>query len=404
MPADPQPDIRDLLRLTLTPGLGPILIARLLEALGSARAVLAASAADLQRIRGIGDAKSTTIFRGLKESADKVSEELALAEKLGVRLIPKDSPDYPPLLRTIPDAPPLLYVRGSLRPQDADAYPVAIVGSRNATAYGIEQAERFGGVLARSGLTIVSGGARGVDSAAHRGAMRSAGRTIAVLGCGLAECYPPENRELFDRIVATDAGAIVSELPLRAPPESDNFPARNRLISGISLGVIVIEAGRKSGSLITARIALEDHNREVMAVPGRVDSAASQGTHELLKKHGAALVTEPGDVLETLETPARHSFQGTHEARYADPAKPTDSLFEPKAPAPKSLALTPAQQAILAALETPATLDEIARDTGLAPGALRAELTLLELQKRVSRRGSQISRTQTPSETGFASP
>jgi DNA processing protein len=386
------PHIQALLRLTLTPGLGPVLIARLLEAYGSPQAVLNCSAADLQRIRGIGDAKGASIVKGLKESASRIDDELALADRLGVRLIAASDSAYPPLLRTIPDAPPLLYVRGTLRPQDADAYPVAIVGSRNATAYGIEQAERFGRVLARSGLTIVSGGARGIDTAAHRGAMRSAGRTVAVLGCGLAECYPPENRELFDRIVATDAGAIVSELPLRSPPESDNFPARNRLISGISLGVIVIEAGRKSGSLITARIALEDHNREVMAVPGRVDSAASQGTHELLKKHGAALVTEPGDVLETLETPARHSFEGTHEARYADPSKPTESLFEPKAAAP-ALALTPAQQAILAALEAPATVDEIARDTGLAPGALRAELTLLELQKRVTRRGSQISRT-----------
>jgi DNA processing protein len=289
MPADPR--LRDLLRLTLTPGLGPVLIARLIEAFGSPDRALAASAADLERIRGIGPAKAQSFLRGMRDAAALVDEELALAQRLGVRLVDQQSPEYPTLLRTINDAPPLLYIRGQLQPESADRYPVAIVGSRNATAYGIEQAERFAGVLARSGLTIISGGARGIDTAAHRGALRSGGRTIAVLGCGLAECYPPENRELFDRIVAgqgDSGGAIISELPLRAPPESDNFPARNRLISGIALGVLVIEAGRKSGSLITARLALEDHNREVMAVPGRVDSPASQGTHELLKLCGRA--------------------------------------------------------------------------------------------------------------------
>jgi len=226
------PELRDLLRLTLIPGLGPVLIARLLEAFGSCDRVLGAAAAELELVKGIGPGRSAAFVKGAKEAAALVDAELALADKLGVRLIAKGSAEYPGLLASIPDAPPLLYCKGALAPADADQYPVAIVGSRNATAYGIEQSERFAGVLAAAGLTIVSGGARGVDTAAHRGAVRAGGRTVALLGCGLAGCYPPENRELFDRLVGEGRGALLSELPLNTPPDSDNFPARNRLYRG----------------------------------------------------------------------------------------------------------------------------------------------------------------------------
>jgi DNA processing protein len=405
----------DLLRLTLTPGLGPILIARLLDTFRSPANVLAASPKDLERIRGIGVAKSAAIAKGLKESARLVEPELALCQKHTVRLVPHSSPEYPPLLQTIPDPPPLLYLRGTLRPSDLDRYSVAIVGSRECTAYGVEQAERFAGVLARAGLTIISGGARGIDTAAHRGALRAQGRTAAILGCGLANCYPPENDALFATIAGDDAeprGAVISELPMRTNPEAENFPARNRLISGMSLGVIVIEAGRRSGSLITARLAAEDHNREVMAVPGRVDSASSWGSHDLIKNGAAALVTDPGDVLQILETPARHSFNGVHEARYADPSRSEEPtpLFDPpghaeardaaaRSPAAPpmraalaGLALTDAQRTILDALAQARTLDELSRDTGLDPSRLRAELTILEIQKRVARQGSRLAR------------
>ncbi len=400
--AAPHAETRDLLALTLTPGLGPVLIARLVEAFGSPASVLAASPAELERIKGIGPGRSATIARGLREAPALVNDELALADRLGVHLIARGRPDYPPLLASIPDAPPLLYVRGTLQPDSADRYPVGLVGSRNCTAYGIEQAERFAGVLAGAGLTIVSGGARGIDAAAHRGALRAGGRTIVILGCGLAHAYPPEHAELYDDIAAGRlgaGGAILSELPLRASPEAENFPARNRLISGVSLGVVVIEAGRRSGSLITARLAAEDHGREVMAVPGRVDSPASAGTHELLKLGGATLVTEPGDVLAILETPARHAHAGSHADRYTDPSRDPDadggpSLYGAEADPPvraPSL-LSPVQQTILSALAEGATIDALARTTGLEPGSLRSELTKLEIQRRVTRRGTQFVR------------
>lgn len=381
-----------LLRLTLTPGLGPRRIAALLERFGSPTAVLGASAADIQRIRGIGQATAAKIVRGMRASLDLADAELARAEELGVRLVGLGGPGYPALLGQIPDPPPLLYVLGQIEPARADRYPVAIVGSRSCTSYGVEQAERFGGVLAGSGLTVVSGGARGIDSAAHRGAMRVGGRTIAVLGCGLAHRYPPENARLFDEMIS-GRGAVVSELPLEVAPQSENFPARNRIISGMSLGVVVIEAARGSGAIITARAAGEDHGREVLAVPGRVDSPSSEGTHELIKAGGAALATCPADVLQLLETPARHHFHDTHEARYADPARTEPSgLWEGPDGHPAAAGDLALQDRLLRALERARSPDELARDLGVGPGELRAALTLLEIRGSVTRRGGLIER------------
>lgn len=390
-----QDSIRDLLSLTLAPGLGPTLIGRLIRVYGTAGDVRRLSWAELERIPGIGPKRARAIAAGLRQSDARAEAELALARRLGVRLVPIGDAEYPPLLAQIPDPPPILYVRGRLRPGDLDAYPVAIVGSRAATAYGIEQAERFAGVLARAGLTIVSGGALGVDTAAHRAALRSEGRTIAVLGCGLARCYPPENQALFEQIASGErpGGAVISELPLETPAHRDNFPARNRMLSGLSLGVIVIEAGRGSGSLITARLAAEEHGREVMAVPGRVDSPASAGSNELIKSGGAAMVTEPGDVLALLETPARHAFAGTHAARYADPGRTPSELFTEAAEASgPGMGLTHVQRRILAALGQPMTLDELAGACHMDVAALRVELTLLELQRRVQRQGPRVAR------------
>ncbi len=379
----PNCEIAHLLRLTLTPGLGPVLIARVLERFGSVQGVLEASPRQLESVRQIGSAKAAKIALGLRESEPLVEKELALAGKLGVHIVPRGDDEYPQLLAELPDAPTLLYVKGGLDPRDSDRFCIGIVGSRDATAYGIEQAERFAGTLSSAGLTVVSGGARGIDSAAHRGALRAGGRTIAVLGCGLAHRYPPDNEALFEK--TQKQGALISELPLDTLPTADNFPARNRIISGLSLGVLVVEAGLRSGALITARYAAEDHGREVMALPGRVDSGASAGTHNLIKLGGALMVTEPGDVIAQLEGQAFHEAVGTHSARYAQ-----DLPIEPR-PGP---AMSPRQSTIVEALTEPLSPDQLSERTGLEPSVLRAELTVLEIQGRVRRDGLRLVRAR----------
>jgi DNA processing protein len=383
-----------LLRLNQTKGLGPTLIPRLIKRFGSALAACNATAADLELVDAIGPAKARSIARSLSESDAAARAEWNLACELGVWLVGIGSPAYPPLLAEIPRAPILLYVRGTLD-LPRDRFSVGIVGSRQSTHYGLEQAARFAQSLGQAGLTIASGGAIGIDTAAHRAALDVGARTIAVLGCGLAHGYPPQNRELFDRLAQSGQGAVVSELPLQTPPNPENFPERNRIISGLSLGVLLIEAGQKSGALITARVAAEDHGREVMALPGRVDSATSAGCLDLLKRGGALLVTEPGDVLQQLESPARHTHAGTHESRYALHNSDTQTRErEPDKPRlfPESeLPMSDVQRAILGAVrEAPLTLDQLAARVDIAPGTLRGELTLLEIQRRVRRDGPRF--------------
>ncbi|MCE7972973.1 MAG: DNA-protecting protein DprA [Leptolyngbya sp. PLA1] len=380
-----------LLRLTFTQGLGPVLISRLLLRTGSAEAALALSPSQLQTIEGIGPAKAASISLSMAASVQPARAELELAHRLGVQIIPLGDARYPPLLAQVPSPPPLIYVKGTLDHAGLDRFPAAIVGSRDCTHYGLEQARRFAGSLASAGVTIVSGGARGIDSAAHTGALNSGGRTIAVLGCGLASVYPPDNRELFDRIAA--AGALVSELPLSTAPAPENFPARNRIISGLSLGVLVVEAGLKSGALITAQIATEDHGREVLAIPGRVDSPASRGTLDLLRSGGAAMAIDPADVIASLESPARHLTTGTHADRFT-PLPPADGLFNEPAPDPPArIAASSRQMAVLAALDEVATIEQLCARTGLTASELRSDLTLLEIQGRVRRSGSRFCRT-----------
>lgn len=382
----------DLLRLTLVPGLGPVLIRRLLDRFGSAAGVFAAPVTMLESVENVGPKRARSIL-ACADHGDEAEKELARAHELGVSVITLGSAAYPPLLAQTPDAPPLLYARGSLAHADADRFSLGIVGSRECTAYGVEQAERFAGVLARSGLTIVSGGARGIDAAAHRGALRSQGRTIVVQGCGLAHVYPPEHEPLYKEIVESGRGAIVSELPLDTAPAAENFPRRNRIISGLSLGVLLVEAGERSGALITARIAAEEHGREVMVLPGRVDSPTARGTLKLLKDGGGLMVTDPADVLAILESPARHLEGGTFEHRY--PGAPEPGLFPPSAqPEQARLPMTPAQRAILEASAAPVSPDRLVELTGLSAAQVRAELTVLELQRRVRRTNGLIEATR----------
>lgn len=396
----PDAELFALLRLTLTKGLGPVLIRRLIARFGGAARATVCSAADLQQIEGIGQAKARTIAEGLAASQGSAEQEWNLCEKLGVRIIGIASTQglaaYPKLLAPLPDAPVLLYMKGTFDPQ-RDQFAVGIVGSRSCTTYGLEQAGRFARTLAGAGLTIVSGGATGIDTAAHQAALDASaeggGRTIAVLGCGLAKCYPPQNQSLFDRIASSGQGVLVSELPLMTPPAAENFPARNRIISGLSLGIVLIEAARGSGALITAKCAAEDHGREVLVLPGRVDSPSIAGSLDLLKEGGGLLVTEPGDVIHALEGGARHAAADSHAARFGGIPRQSESgsLFANE-PARRELPMSDAQRAIMNALQDPATIDDLAQRTSLPIGQLRGELTMLEIQKRVSRRGTVFTR------------
>jgi DNA processing protein len=284
------------LQLSLTHGIGPITLGRLVETLGSSENAASASLADLQSIEGIGSAKASKIHRSLQTAQAASETEIAKAHSLGIQIVCPDDRLYPLLLRSIPDPPAVLYVKGTLEPRDLNAF--ALVGSRKCSYYGREQSERFAALLAGAGFTVTSGGARGVDSCAHRGAMQHPhGRTIAVLGCGVDVVYPPENTQLFEQVA--QRGAVVSEYPLGTPPMAENFPRRNRIISGMSRGILVIEADERSGALITARQAADDHNRPVFALPGKVDNPLSAGPHKLLRD-GAILCANLEDIMNNL--------------------------------------------------------------------------------------------------------
>lgn len=381
----------------MVPGLGPVRISNLIRAIGSATGVLNATASQFARVKGIGSTTATNIAEHLHVAVGRVDEELEKIAKVGAHVMSIGDPHYPPMLAMIPSAPPILMIRGRFDHITHNKYTVSIVGSRSCSVYGSEQASRFAGAFANAGLTVVSGGARGIDTAAHRGALGAGGTTVVVLGCGIGQVYPPENAALFDEIVQS-GGAIMSELPVDTIPDAKNFPSRNRIISGLSLGVVVIEAGLKSGSLITARQAIEDHGREVMGVPGRVDSPASAGTHQLLKS-GAHLVTAPSDVISILERDAFHLYTGSHAAKTADPTRATsdEPLFEsrPKPQAPDPIGdVDDDTRAILVALAEPRTGDELAEIMATDTGAIRAKLTMLEIQGRVRRVGNRFERVR----------
>jgi len=286
-------DLESLLILNSLPLLGTIRIQLLLKHFGSPQNVLRARADELVRIPGVNKGIAETILHW--QSTVSVEEEMRMAEKAGVRILSFLDQEYPENLKQIYDPPIILYVKGTLLPKDKHA--IAIVGSRRSTLYGRETAARLARQLASAGITVVSGLARGIDTAAHEGALQGGGRTIGVLGSGFNHPYPTENLDLMERIARS--GAVISEYHMRTTPDPMNFPIRNRVISGLSLGVVVGEAPRHSGAMITVTHALHQ-NRSVFAVPGRIDSPTFQGNHQLIKE-GAKLVENVEDVLSEFE-------------------------------------------------------------------------------------------------------
>jgi DNA processing protein len=343
-------------QLKSVPGVGNLLFKRLIERFGTPAAALSATRVDLLTVEGVGERLADAIRHPARPAG--TAEEIERARHRGCRLVSLTDPDFPRLLREIPDPPPFLYVRGDL---SGCPRPVAVVGSRNATAYGVETAHRICKDLAGLGFTVVSGMALGIDAAAHEGALSGQGRTVAVLGSGLDNIYPPQHRRLAERIAA--GGAVISEFPLRAGPEAHHFPIRNRIISGMSLGTVVVEATKDSGSLITARLAAEQ-NREVFAVPGSIQSFKSMGTHTLIKE-GAKLVENVQDIVAELG----------HFLQDDAPPRRENALTAPRHH------LTAEEAAVVAALTAyPVHIDALVRGLAMEPGALSGILLQLELK------------------------
>ncbi len=351
--------------LKSVPGIGNLLFRRLLDRFETPQRVFQASTEAFAQVTGITPRLVANIRRHRLPAAARA--ELAATLEQGYRIVTFNDTDYPELLRRLEDPPPFLYVNGTL----CNSAPhIAVVGSRGATRYGLSTAGQLSADLASLGFVIVSGMARGIDTAAHQGALSAGGVTMAVLGSGLACIYPPENRRLYHRIA--EHGAVISEFALHAEPEGHHFPVRNRIISGMCLGTVVIEAGLKSGSLITARLAAEQ-NREVFAVPGSIRSFKSTGTHALIKQ-GAKLVEHVGDIVE--------EFAGILRSCADIPAAAGPEAGE----AVPAAGLSDEQRRICSALGPyPAHIDDLARRLQMDSGSLSAILLDLELKGVVSR-------------------
>jgi DNA processing protein len=364
-------DIEKWLKLINAEGVGPVTFKKILNKCGTIDKALRASVKELSEIEGIGFKTAETIVR-TRDKFDAATE-LESAEKLGVQIITIEDKKYPVLLKSIYDPPPVLYIKGAL--SKADNLAIAIVGSRRCSLYGQEQASRLAHLLSFAGFTICSGMARGIDSSAHQGAIAGGGRTIAVLGCGLSHIYPPENRKLFEQISCS--GACVSELPLQTGPLAENFPARNRIIAGLSLGTIVIEAGLNSGALLTAQSACE-YEREVMAVPGKIDSPLSRGTHQLIKQ-GAKLIESVADVTDALGYIGEEvKEQVVNAARRAE-AKVGATLFDVG-----QFNLSDSERTIYECLNNePIHIEQIVADTGFQAGNISSSLISLQLKGAV---------------------
>ncbi len=349
-----------LLRLGLVAGIGPRTASELLAAFGTATAVFEATGIELTRV--VSPKLSVAITAARTDGA--AEEELDECSRRGITLIPRGDDLYSSVLAETHDPPAILYCRGQILPHDSIA--VAIVGSRQCTLYGRQMAEKLAGGLARAGMTIISGLARGIDGSAHRGALDAGGRTIAVCAPGLNTIYPPEHANLADEI--SRQGALVSESPLAREPRPGLFPQRNRIISGLSLGVIIVEAGRRSGALHTARHAMEQ-GRDVFAVPGRIDSLPSQGCHDLIRD-GVPLIRGVDDVLEAL----------------APLMKPVRRETGEVVQSPRELMLNDVETLVLNKVTHDAQhIDALLPIDDLEPSQLLATLTILEMKRLVRR-------------------
>jgi DNA processing protein len=350
-----------LIALNLIEGIGPVRVRHLLEHFADAPAILGASGSKLQKVPGIGQELAAAIT-GWEKDID-LRGEIERIEKFGCNIVIQSDENYPELLRQIYDPPIVLYVRGTLLARDKNG--VAIVGSRMTTHYGVETARKLAHQLAYVGVTVVSGGARGIDTAAHQGALHSKGRTIAVLGTGINLIFPAENVELFERIAAQ--GAVITQFPFNRKADKQGFPIRNRIVAGMTLGTLVVEANMTSGALITAGMAVEN-GRQVFAVPGRIDSPRSKGCHDLIKK-GAKLCEGAEDILCEFE--------------YLFPSSNRPSMLKDATEMP-AFTLSTSEQSVYDALSNEeSAIDEVIRRSGLAPSAVSVALLGLEMKRLI---------------------
>ena len=350
------------LRLSRTPGVGPIVYSELIQHFGSASNVFTATAAELGQLPGVGP---KLIYAILKSSGSAtVDSIIKTCQTHKIDVIERFENAYPERLLEIYDPPSILFSRGKMMP--ADNLSIAIVGSRHATRYGIKIASQLARGLSMAGITIISGLARGIDAAAHQAALEAGGRTIAVLGGGHLKLYPADHAALANEIAHN--GAVISESPPDTPPRSGSFPRRNRIVSGLSLGVIVVEAAQRSGALISARLAMEQ-GREVFAVPGRIDNRMSQGCHKLIQD-GAKLVNSVDDVLEELG-PLATPIQTGDAGEIRNPAE---------------LRLTEQERKILNTIETtPTLIDSIIEQTNVPAARVMSTISILEMRSLIKR-------------------
>lgn len=368
--------MNDWIALNMTPGVGPRVAARLLERFGSAERVLRALRSELEPLR-LQPETIESIVTG--DGRARAEGELERVRALGGDIIVLDDGAYPALLREIPDPPLTLYVRGDWE-ACLNAPCVAMVGSRRCSTYGQNASGMLARDLAAHGVAIVSGLARGIDAAAHRGALEAGGRTVAVMGTGLDDIYPRDHRKLADEIVAK-GGALITEFPLETPPVPHNFPYRNRVICGVSLGTIVIEATERSGSLITARLAMEQ-NREVFAVPGNITSRTSFGTNYLIKGAGAKLIQTWQDVVSELGEEIARELLPPELSKDGDAAK-RDGSKAVDAAMPADL--SEVERAIWNCLTADATkhIDELATETAIPISQLAGALMTMTMRDLV---------------------